>query len=132
TAIFYQDDSAQRGCYYYVVVTFRTRDGEPIGYTAPRRAQACSQPGTIYTPGPAADAPAYPLADCQPAVHADAPQYNFHFGGGFQVVIEGINQSHVGPDNVSGGGWLLLQTEEEPLYVPMSFSGLTVSAEGYV
>lgn len=132
TAIFYQDTSAQRGCYYYVVVTFRTRDGEPTGYTEARQPGACSQPGTIYTPGPAAEPPAFPLANCRPATHPDAPIYNFHFSGGFQVAIEGINENNPGPANVSGGGWLLLETGQGTVPVSMNFSGLTVNADGYV
>jgi plastocyanin len=132
TAISYQDDSAQLGCYYYVVVTFRTRDGEPTGYTAARQPGACSQPDTIYTPGPVADAPAYPLANCVAAVQPDAPLVNFRFGGGFEVAVEGINEGFTGPKNVSGGGWLLLQTAQGTIPVPMSFTNLTVNAEGYV
>jgi plastocyanin len=132
SAVFYQDKSAQRGCYFYVVVTFRTRDGEPTGYTEPRQAGVCSQPQTIYTPGPAAAAPPYPLANCRPAQHSLAPAYNFRFGGGFQVVVEGLNDNNLGPANVSGGGWLLLETEEQTIPVPMSFSSLTVNADGFV
>ncbi len=132
SAIFYHDESAQRGCYYYVVVTFLTRDGEPTGYSEARQPGLCSQPQNIHTPGPVADPPTFPLATCRPVVHPDAPLYNFRFGGGFQVAIEGINENNAGPGNVSGGGWLLVETGEDTIPVPMSFSGLTVNADGYV
>lgn len=132
TSVFYQDASAQRGCYWYVVVTFRTRDGEPTGYTEPRQPGACSQPTDIHTPGPVAAAPAFPLANCRPAVHTDAPAYNLRFGGGFQVALEGINENFPGPTDVRGSGWLLMETGEETIPVPMNFSGLTVNADGYV
>ncbi len=132
TAIVYEETSAQRGCYYYVVVTFRTRDGEPTGYTEARQQGACSQPGTVYTPGPAADAPVYPLKSCVAAVQALDPMYNFRFGGGFEMTVEGINDYDTGPESVSGGGWLLLETAEASIPVYTTFSGLTVNAEGYV
>ena len=82
SAVFYQDESAQRGCYYYVVVTFRTRDGEPTGYSEPRQPGLCSQPQTIYTPGPAAAAPPYPLANCRPAQHVSGPSLQLPFWRG--------------------------------------------------
>jgi hypothetical protein len=48
------------------------------------------------------------------------------------VVVEGINEANTGPENVSGGGWLLVAAAEATIPVPMTFSGLTVNADGYV
>jgi plastocyanin len=130
--IFYEDEQAQR-CYFYVVTTFRTRDGEPVGYTDPRRPAGCAQlVPQIRTPGADVAAPNPPAPLCAPAQHSIAPAYNFRFGGGFQVVVESLNDDFTGPSRVAGTGFLLLETAEETLSVPINFDNLRVDSTGRV
>lgn len=131
--IFYVDDHAQQACYYYSVVTFDTRTGEPTGYSQPQQPGPCLEASpTVYTPGPDEPAPLPPAPLCAPATHSEAPNYDFHFGGGLRVAIEGLNERYTGPDRVDGGGWLRLETAGQEVLVPMSFSQLTVDSAGRV
>ncbi|MEM7538647.1 MAG: hypothetical protein AAF639_41150 [Chloroflexota bacterium] len=132
TILSYQDSSAQHGCYYYQVLTFRQRDGEPTGYTEPRRANTClSIAQNVYTHNRGVSIPTFPGTQCSPAAHMNPPDYPFIFGGGFEILVEGLDGG-VGPRNVSGGGWVSLETAQETLAVPVAFNNLTVNADGYV
>ncbi|MEM7346759.1 MAG: hypothetical protein AAF485_21155, partial [Chloroflexota bacterium] len=129
--IFYDDNSARSGCYFYQVVTFDLRTGEPNAYSEPRRPFNCIEFATpIYTTGPDLPIDPSPFVACVPAAHP-GPDYPFIFGGGFEVIIEGLDGG-IGPENVSGQGWVTIETVEETFSIPASWNGLTVNAEGEV
>ncbi|MEM8860889.1 MAG: hypothetical protein AAGD96_21405, partial [Chloroflexota bacterium] len=130
--ILYTDASAQNRCYYYQVVIFDVRTGEPYGYSEPRTPQICLTAAVdIYELG--LDIPAEPFPDpaCTPAAHANPPAYPFVFGGGFEVQLENLDAG-AGPADVGGGGWVQLETADETLSIPVVFDNLTVDAAGRV
>lgn len=131
--ISYSDNQSQRGCMYYTVVTFDTRTGEPTGYAAPRQPGLClTGEQTVYTPTTDVPPPAPPAPLCAPAQHSLDPGLPFRFGGGFQVLVEGLSDDFTGPARVDGAGFLQLVTTQQTFSVPMSFSRLTVDAAGRV
>jgi plastocyanin len=132
STIVYTDSQAQR-CYYYTIVTFHSRDGEPSGYSQPEQPGLCAQAiPPIYAPGPDLPAPPAPGPLCAAAQHSLDPGVPFRFGGGFEIIVESLEEGATGPARVDGAGWLLLNTATEAMQIPISFEDLRVDATGRV
>jgi hypothetical protein len=135
----YTDTSAQHGRYFYSVMSFDDRTGEPTGYTIPMQFDGNVDPqagayiavpsgqglvqSTLYTPNQPIVVPnctpIYPVGNdfSQPLV----------FGDGFEIhnlIITGYSGN-----NITGWGDLLVYNDGEPVYIPTGYQNITVADE---
>ncbi len=136
----YIDDSAQHGRYFYSVMEFDIRTGEPIGYTIPAQFDNSTEPqagqyiavpigqglvqSTLYTPDPTIFipncTPIYPAGNdfSQPLILGDGFELHNLVGLGFS-----------GDNYVSGFGDLRVYNDGVPIDIPTSFQNITVADE---
>jgi hypothetical protein len=133
----YIDASAQHGRYFYSVMEFDLRTGEPIGYTTPAQFDTNTDPqagqyipvspgqglvqNTIYNP----PLPLF-IPNCT-AIHPGGNDFTqpLLFGDGFEVHNLIIN-AMIG-NNISGWGDLRVIHNGVPVFIPMAFQNITVA-----
>lgn len=133
----YIDDSAQHGRYFYSIMEFDGRTGEPIGYTipvqfdddtTPQAGSYIAVPGgqglvqsTLYTPNPVIFLPN--CTAINPAGNNFAQP--LIFGDGFQV--HNLNITSIIGNNISGWGDLRVYNDGVAVFIPMMFQNITVA-----
>ena len=124
TAVIYADTMATDGCYWYVVVGFDARTGEPLAYTTPNSPNiGCPNHNSpTYEPS---DQP-FPNPNNTPCpIMRPTSGEPLRFGGGFE--IENFNYTWNNATNdFDGAGDLRLDIAGTPLYLPIAFTNLTV------
>jgi|GEM_PF-2180425 len=133
----YTDTSAQHGRYFYSIMEFDGRTGEPVGYTDPAQFDNNPEPeagdyiavpggqglvqSTLYSPGQLIFIP-----NCT-AINPAGNDFSqpLIFGDGFEIhnlIIDAI----IG-NNITGWGDLLVHNAGQPVYVPTYFEDITVA-----
>lgn len=132
----YIDDSAQHGRYFYSIMEFDGRTGEPVGYTIPVQFDNSNAiqtddttvvnpsdgliQNTTYTPNAQIFVPNCTAID--PAGN-DFSQ-PLLFGDGFEVHNLVVN---VAGNNISGTGDLRVNNEGNTINIPVNFTNITVA-----
>jgi hypothetical protein len=133
----YIDSSAQHGRYFYSIMEFDSRTGEPVGYTIPVQFDDDTTPQAgSYIPVPPSQGlvqstlyqPNLPIfiPNCT-AINPAGNDFDqpLLFGDGFEVhnlIITAL----IG-NNISGWGDLLVNNGGVEVYVPMMFQNITVA-----
>lgn len=133
----YTDTSAQHGRYFYSIMEFDTRTGEPVGYTIPVQYDSDTTPqaggyvpvpggqglvqNTLYQPGQSIFIP-----NCT-AINPAGNNFGqpLLFGDGFEV--HNLSITSIIGNNISGWGDLLVNNGGVDVYVPMMFQNITVA-----
>ncbi len=133
----YVDESAQHGRYFYSIMEFDGRTGEPIGYTNPAQFDSNTDPqtgsyipvpagqglvqSTLYTPNP----PLF-ISNCTPINPAgnDFSQ-PLLFGDGFEV--HNLNMISIIGNNISAWGDLRVMQNGVPVFIPTLVQDITVA-----
>ncbi|HRQ40878.1 MAG TPA: fibronectin type III domain-containing protein [Chloroflexota bacterium] len=133
----YIDASAQHGRYFYSIMEFDGRTGEPVGYTIPMQFDTNPEPqaggyipvpvgqglvqSTLYTP----NQPIF-IPNCTPILpNGNDFTQPLIFGDGFEV-HNLIITAMIG-NNISGWGDLRVIHNGAPVFVPMQFQNITVA-----
>ncbi len=133
----YIDSSAQHGRYFYSIMEFDVRTGEPVGYTIPMQFDTNTEPqagsyipvplgqglvqSTLYTPDQSIFLP-----NCT-AINPSGNDFTqpLLFGDGFEV--HNLIISSIIGNNISGWGDLRVLNNGVPVFVPMQFQDITVA-----
>lgn len=133
----YIDTSAQNGRYFYSVMEFNGRTGEPIGYTIPAQFDDDTTPqageyipvlagqglvqSTLYTPNPMLFIP-----NCT-AINPNSNNFTqpLVFGDGYEV--HNLLISAIIGNNVSGWGDLRVNNGGQTVDIPIMFQDITVA-----
>ncbi|MCL4267757.1 MAG: hypothetical protein KJ069_31615 [Anaerolineae bacterium] len=133
----YIDASAQHGRYFYSIMEFDVRTGEPVGYTIPMQFDTNTEPqaggyipvpfgqglvqSTLYTP----NQPIF-IPNCTPILpNSNDFTQPLLFGDGFEV-HNLIITAMIG-NNISGWGDLRVIHNGAPVFIPMQFQDITVA-----
>ena len=118
----FEDTTAGRP-YYYVVVMFDPRTGEPVAYT-PTIQVSTPQPSPIDWSLVTLRRPLVPpISSCTP-VSPDPSLRTLHFGAGFDVV--NVTWTSLNPSNLTGVGALRVVPPTGPVEFPIFFTQITV------
>ncbi|MCI0399597.1 MAG: fibronectin type III domain-containing protein [Chloroflexi bacterium] len=133
----YTDTSAQHGRYFYSIMEFDGRTGEPIGYTIPVQFDDNTDPQAgSYIPVPAGQglvqstlySPNLPifLPNCT-AINPAGNDFSqpLIFGDGYEV--HNLLITAIIGNNISGWGDLRVNNGGADIYIPMMFQDITVA-----